>query len=171
MVPFKKKNRYWVNKYLFFSFYGAGYEIWTRDFHLGKVTLYRWVKPACWCPEAESNHRHGDFQSPALPTELSGRKKRSNNPVDKALKNWRPGRGSNPRPLAWQASVLTNWTTGPFWWELQGSNLWPPACKADALPAELNSQKPIFRHRRYEPESLCKWSCVSLASDYWSIQY
>ena len=26
-----------------------------------------------WCPEAESNHRHGDFQSPALPTELSGR--------------------------------------------------------------------------------------------------
>ena len=26
----------------------------------------------CWCPEAESNHRHGDFQSPALPTELSG---------------------------------------------------------------------------------------------------
>ena len=25
------------------------------------------------CPEAESNRRHGDFQSPALPTELSGR--------------------------------------------------------------------------------------------------
>ncbi len=24
-----------------------------------------------WCLEAESNHRHGDFQSPALPTELS----------------------------------------------------------------------------------------------------
>jgi hypothetical protein len=24
-----------------------------------------------WCREAESNHRHGDFQSPALPTELS----------------------------------------------------------------------------------------------------
>ena len=28
-----------------------------------------------WCPVAESNHRHGDFQSPALPTELSGRTK------------------------------------------------------------------------------------------------
>ena len=28
-------------------------------------------------------------------------------------KNWRPGTGSNRRPLAWQASVLTNWTTGP----------------------------------------------------------
>ena len=26
------------------------------------------------CPGAESNHRHGDFQSPALPTELPGRK-------------------------------------------------------------------------------------------------
>ena len=26
-------------------------------------------------------------------------------------------------------------------WELQGSNLWPSACKADALPAELNSHK------------------------------
>ena len=26
---------------------------------------------------------------------------------------WRPGTGSNRRPLAWQASVLTNWTTGP----------------------------------------------------------
>ena len=25
-----------------------------------------------WCLRAESNHRHGDFQSPALPTELSG---------------------------------------------------------------------------------------------------
>ena len=25
-----------------------------------------------WCPETESNCRHGDFQSPALPTELSG---------------------------------------------------------------------------------------------------
>ena len=26
-------------------------------------------------------------------------------------------------------------------WELQGSNLWPSACKADALPAELNSHE------------------------------
>ena len=26
-----------------------------------------------WCPEADLNHRHADFQSAALPTELPGR--------------------------------------------------------------------------------------------------
>ncbi len=29
------------------------------------------MKDKKWWLEAESNHRHGDFQSPALPTELS----------------------------------------------------------------------------------------------------
>ena len=42
-----------------------------------------------WCLRSESNQRHGDFQSPALPTELQRRKRK-----------WRPGWGSNPRPLA-----------------------------------------------------------------------
>src|SRR5690606_16703436 len=27
-----------------------------------------------WCPGTESNRRHGDFQSPALPTELPGQR-------------------------------------------------------------------------------------------------
>jgi hypothetical protein len=31
-----------------------------------------------WCPEVESNHRHKDFQSFALPTELSGQLKKKN---------------------------------------------------------------------------------------------
>ena len=31
-----------------------------------------WLGIEKWCPEAESNHRHEDFQSSALPTELSG---------------------------------------------------------------------------------------------------
>ena len=35
-----------------------------------------------WCPEAESNHRHGDFQSPALPTELSGQRRLLNHLLD-----------------------------------------------------------------------------------------
>ena len=30
-----------------------------------------------WCPGTESNRRHGDFQSPALPTELPGHNLRS----------------------------------------------------------------------------------------------
>ena len=30
---------------------------------------YEW-----WCPDSESNQGHGDFQSPALPTELSGQR-------------------------------------------------------------------------------------------------
>ena len=29
-----------------------------------------------WCPETESNCRHEDFQSSALPTELSGRNRK-----------------------------------------------------------------------------------------------
>ena len=34
----------------------------------------REVRPgSAWCLRAESNHRHGDFQSPALPTELQRR--------------------------------------------------------------------------------------------------
>ena len=34
------------------------------------IYWFCWVK--MWCPGAESNHRHADFQSAALPTELSG---------------------------------------------------------------------------------------------------
>ena len=35
-------------------------------------------------------------------------------------------------PLATRESIHVKW-------DLQGSNLWPSACKADALPAELRS--------------------------------
>ena len=41
-----------------------------------------------WCPEAESNHRHGDFQSPALPTELSGQQ--MNLFINDSLRNVQP---------------------------------------------------------------------------------
>src|ERR671915_162545 len=51
----------------------------TRDPHLGKVMLYQLshfrsgcrATPGFWCREPESNWRHRDFQSRALPTELS----------------------------------------------------------------------------------------------------
>ena len=42
-------------------------EFQTQKNQLSLVFLFR-----NWCPDAESNHGHGDFQSPALPTELSG---------------------------------------------------------------------------------------------------
>ena len=49
----------------------------------------------------------------------------------------RSRRESNPRSSPWQGDVIT--ATPRDLWELTGSNRWPSACKADALPAELNS--------------------------------
>jgi hypothetical protein len=39
---------------------------------VGKTELFKNALEKIWCPEADSNHRHKDFQSFALPTELSG---------------------------------------------------------------------------------------------------
>ena len=62
--------------------YGASDEARTRYLHLGKVALYQmsytrifWIPlQGCpcrgWCLRSESNQRHEDFQSSALPTEL-----------------------------------------------------------------------------------------------------
>ena len=52
------------------SFVGAGDEARTRYLHLGKVALYRMSYTRIWCLRSESNQRHADFQSAALPTEL-----------------------------------------------------------------------------------------------------
>lgn len=43
------------------------------------TTFFRDRRKLCleWCPGAESNHRHRDFQSRALPTELPGREAHS----------------------------------------------------------------------------------------------
>ena len=46
------------------------------------------LNPRKWCLRSESNQRHEDFQSSALPTELQRHI------------GWRLGWGSNPRPLA-----------------------------------------------------------------------
>ena len=92
---------------------GAGNEARTRYLHLGKVALYQMSYARRWCPEPESNQRHGDFQSPALPTELSGQifsaphgaggeLQPQGDPRDgtPSRGRWRPGTGSNRRPLA-----------------------------------------------------------------------
>ena len=71
---------------------------------------------------------------------------------------------SNHRPHAYQACALTTWAMRPFgfqclfvplcslpkvslerWWRWGGSNSWPSACKADALPAELHPQLFLFQ--------------------------
>ena len=54
---------------------------------------------------------------------------------------------SNPRPADYKSAALPielHQHILKFWWVLQGSNLWHPACKADALPAELNSRNNLF---------------------------
>ena len=51
---------------------GASDEARTRYLHLGKVALYQMSYTRKWCPGPESNQRHVDFQSTALPTELPG---------------------------------------------------------------------------------------------------
>ncbi len=32
-----------------------------------------------------------------------------------------------------------------LWWRLAGSNRWPPACRAGALPAELNPHESVYK--------------------------
>ena len=60
-------------------------------------------------------------------------------------RSWWAKMDSNHRPHDYQSCALASWAIGPFWWRLAGSNRWPPACKAGALPAELNPQIfPIF---------------------------
>ena len=81
-----------------------------------------------WSGWRGSNPLPPPWQGGALPDELhphfigaSGRNRTTDTGIFSPLlyrlsyrgKNWRPGTGSNRRPLAWQASVLTNWTTGP----------------------------------------------------------
>ena len=59
----------------------------------------------------ESNRRHTELQSVALPTELPSHR------------------------------TFVIYATIKLQWRIQGSNLWPSACKADALPTELILQK------------------------------
>ena len=63
------------------------------------VELHQRKNQKKWCLRAESNHRQRDFQSLALPTELPRHLFLPSTFVKGKLL-WRPGWGSNPRPLA-----------------------------------------------------------------------
>ena len=49
------------------------------------------LHPQIWCLRAELNHRHGDFQSPALPTELQRQMatKMGLEPTTSSVTGWR----------------------------------------------------------------------------------
>ena len=107
-------------------FYGAGDEARTRYLHLGKVALYRMsytrisVLKEPWCLRSESNQRHVDFQSTALPTELQRHiVERRSAPHFLATRN-----GLEPSTSSvtgWRANRLHH--RAKYWWEQQGSNL------------------------------------------------
>ena len=80
---------------------------------LARLRSTRWAKSAyVWCLRSESNQRHEDFQSSALPTELQ-RHFRFTRSVKPISFRWRLRWDSNPRPPPWQGGVLTSWTTKP----------------------------------------------------------
>ena len=62
-----------------------------------------------------------------------------------SLKSWDPmskhclvgPSGLEPPTLRLSVVRSSQLSYGPIWWRLTGSNRWPPACKAGALPAEL----------------------------------
>ena len=132
--------------------------------------LFRGISVTCrrkgWCLKVESNRRQRDFQSLALPTELSRQDffsfpDRSSFVLKyyfstgKRVKKWRPKRGSNSWPPAWQAGALTNWAIGPYsfktfsdiWWAFTDSNRGPIGYEPTALTTELKALACPFRTR------------------------
>ena len=72
-------------------FFGAGDEARTRYLDLGKVALYQMSYARKWCLRSESNQRHADFQSAALPTELQRQMatKKGLEPSTSSVTGWR----------------------------------------------------------------------------------
>ena len=54
--------------------------------------------------------------------------------------DWHPARDSNSDQGFWRPTCCHYTSEIQLWWRITGSNRWPPACKAGALPAELIPQ-------------------------------
>ena len=120
--------------------FGAGNGARTRHLRLGKAALYQmsYSRSKCGASEWSRTTDTGIF-SPLL-YQLSYRGKK-----------WRSEGGSNPWPPAWQAGILTNWTTGP-----RGGNnrarTYDPLLVRQML-SQLSYAPDIFLRRRL-PEAL-----------------
>ena len=90
---------------------------------------YRLAMPQFkWWRGADSNcrtRRELIYSQPRLATSLP-------------LHHMVPTIGLEPTTYWLQISCSANWAKSALWWRLTGSNRWPSACKADALPTELS---------------------------------
>ena len=98
-----------------------------------------------WWAKMDSNHRPHDYQSCALASWAIGPSSKSNSLIPFPSSAFRLPKTSyrsfasplklKPASLGFQFVLSYDVVV---WWRLAGSNRWPPACKAGALPAELN---------------------------------
>src|SRR6476660_3134094 len=86
-----------------------------------------------WCPGAEANHRHRDFQSRALPTELPGR----------ASAKARPSRRTAPLIAALAAVHLF----GVRWWTWNAVSIAQPLQEVTVLTAGATERRVLGRFR------------------------
>ena len=129
---------------------GAGNEIRTRDFHLGKVTLYHWVNPA----QQEQLYFEGSFLS--TPNEHYFRKTKNMRFSFSSSNRWYyttiiPYRGKPKNKNLRSINLLRR---SSFWSGIRDSNSRLSPWEGDTLPAELIPQNildilPQSLHRRH----------------------